>query len=36
MVATSRPGDGEVGSRSEFARQPNEILDRVRATLDSY
>jgi UbiD family decarboxylase len=36
MIATSRPGDGEAGTRSEFARQPSEVLDRVRAALESY
>jgi 2,5-furandicarboxylate decarboxylase 1 len=36
MVATTRPGDGEVGSRSEFARPPSEILERVRRDLAQY
>jgi len=36
MVATTRPGDGEAGTRSEFARQPKDVIDRVRSNLDSY
>jgi hypothetical protein len=36
MVATTRPGDGEAGTRSEFARQPRDVIDRVRAALDNY
>jgi UbiD family decarboxylase len=36
MVATTRPGDGEVGSRSEFARPPFDILERIRRDLDQY
>ena len=36
MVATTRPGDGEVGSRSEFARPPSDVLERVRRELDQY
>ena len=36
MIATTRPGDGEQGSRSEFARAPEEILARVRAELAEY
>jgi 2,5-furandicarboxylate decarboxylase 1 len=36
LVATTRPGDGAAGSRSEFARQPAEVLDRVRRTLGEY
>ena len=36
MVATTRPGDGEPGSRSEFSRPPAEILARVRRDLASY
>jgi 2,5-furandicarboxylate decarboxylase 1 len=36
MVATTRPGDGEVGSRSEFAKAPSTILDRVQRDIDRY
>ena len=36
MVATTRPGDGAIGSRSELARQPADILARVQAELDQY
>jgi 2,5-furandicarboxylate decarboxylase 1 len=36
MVATTRPGDGAPGSRSELARQPADVLGRVRAELDRY
>ena len=36
MVATTRPGDGEPGSRSEAARPPRDVLDRVRGELDRY
>ena len=36
MVATTRPGDGEPGSPSEFARPPGEILERIRRDLDLY
>lgn len=36
MVATTRPGDGASGSRSEFARQPQEVFDRIRRELESY
>lgn len=36
MVATTRPGDGLAESRSEFARPPQDVLDRVRDELDLY
>ncbi|MSP82214.1 MAG: UbiD family decarboxylase [Alphaproteobacteria bacterium] len=36
MVATTRPGDGEPHGRSEFARPPRDILDRVTRDLASY
>jgi hypothetical protein len=36
MVATTRPGDGAPGTRSEFARPPAAILDAVRRNLGSY
>jgi 2,5-furandicarboxylate decarboxylase 1 len=36
MIATARPGDGLAESRSEFARPPREVLDRVRDKLDLY
>jgi 2,5-furandicarboxylate decarboxylase 1 len=36
MVATRRPGDGEANSRSEFARPPAEVYERVRRELEQY
>jgi 2,5-furandicarboxylate decarboxylase 1 len=36
MIATTRPGDGEPLSRSEFVRAPKGILDRVAAELEQY
>ncbi len=36
MVATTRPGDGAAGSRSELARPPLDILERVRGELDQF
>lgn len=36
MVATTRPGDGEPGGRSEFARPPREVYDRIRRDLELY
>jgi 2,5-furandicarboxylate decarboxylase 1 len=36
MVATTRPGDGEPGSVSEFALPPSDVRERVRRELDSY
>jgi 2,5-furandicarboxylate decarboxylase 1 len=36
MVATTRPGDGLAESRSEFARPPQDVLDRVRDEFDLY
>jgi UbiD family decarboxylase len=36
MIATTRPGDGSAGSRSEFARPPLDVLERVRRELDQY
>ncbi|WP_307437638.1 UbiD family decarboxylase [Labrys monachus] len=36
LVACTRPGDGERGSRSEFATAPAEVLARVRAQLGDY
>jgi 2,5-furandicarboxylate decarboxylase 1 len=36
MIATTRPGDGEPLTRSEFARPPKAVLDRIRAELDEY
>lgn len=36
MIATTRPGDGEPGSRSEFARPPQQNYDRIRQTLHLY
>jgi hypothetical protein len=36
MIATTRPGDGSAGSRSEFARPPADVLERVRRDLDQF
>ena len=36
MIATTRPGDGSTDSRSELARPPREIFDRVRAEIEKY
>jgi UbiD family decarboxylase len=36
MVAATRPGDGAPGTRSEFARSPNAVLERVRRNLSTY
>lgn len=36
MVATTRPGDGEPGGRSEFVRPPADIYQRVRQNLADY
>jgi UbiD family decarboxylase len=36
MIATTRPGDGAAGSRSELARPPLEVLERVRGELDRF
>jgi 2,5-furandicarboxylate decarboxylase 1 len=36
MIATTRPGDGSPGSRSEFARPSLDVLERVRRELDQY
>lgn len=36
MIATTRPGDGLTDSRSEFARLPLEIVERVQGELDQY
>lgn len=36
MIATTRPGDGEAGGRSEFASPPQDVLDRVKANLRLY
>jgi UbiD family decarboxylase len=36
MIATMRPGDGAAGSRSELARPPRDVLERVRRELDQY
>jgi UbiD family decarboxylase len=36
LVACTRPGDGERGGRSEFARVPAEILAQVQARLADY
>lgn len=36
LVATTRPGDGDPGSRSELARPPSDVLERVRRHIDNY
>jgi UbiD family decarboxylase len=36
MIATTRPGDGASGSRSEWAKPPGAILESVRRDLDRY
>jgi 2,5-furandicarboxylate decarboxylase 1 len=36
MIATTRPGDGASGSRSEWAKPPVAILESVRRELDRY
>jgi 3-polyprenyl-4-hydroxybenzoate decarboxylase len=36
MIAATRPGDGSPDSRSEFARPPRDIFERVRGELDQY
>lgn len=36
MVATTRPGDGEAGGRSEFAAPPRDVYDRIRRELERY
>ena len=36
MIAATRPGDGSPDSRSEFARPPRDIFERVRGKLDEY
>jgi UbiD family decarboxylase len=36
MVAATRPGDGTVNSRSEFALPPKDVMDRVRAMIADY
>lgn len=36
MIATTRPGDGAAGSRSEFARAPEAVLERIRREIGSY
>jgi len=36
MVAATRPGDGAPGTRSEFARAPDDVVERIRRELDGY
>jgi 3-polyprenyl-4-hydroxybenzoate decarboxylase len=36
MIATTRPDDGAAGSRSEFARAPSAIFDRVQREIHRY
>jgi UbiD family decarboxylase len=36
MIATTRPGDGAAGSRSEFARPPLDVLERMQGELDQF
>ncbi|AYG62498.1 UbiD family decarboxylase [Rhizobium jaguaris] len=36
MIATTRPGDGEPGGRSEFVMPPSDVFERVRQNLHLY
>jgi UbiD family decarboxylase len=36
MIATTRPGDGTPGSRSETAKPPIAVLERIKSELDRY
>jgi UbiD family decarboxylase len=36
MIATTRPGDGTPGSRSETAKPPIAVLQRIKSELDRY
>jgi 2,5-furandicarboxylate decarboxylase 1 len=36
MIATTRPGDGTPGSRSESAKPPIAVLERIKSDLDRY
>jgi UbiD family decarboxylase len=36
MIATTRPGDGEPGGRSEFVRPPAQVHERIRRDLELY
>ncbi len=36
IIATTRPGDGERNSQSEFARAPNDVIEAVRSRIGSY
>ncbi|MHC5305788.1 UbiD family decarboxylase [Bartonella sp. LJL80] len=36
LVATTRPGDGADGGRSEFVRPPMDVFNRIRDTIDQY
>jgi UbiD family decarboxylase len=36
IIATTRPGDGERNSRSEFARAPSDVIETVRSRIGSY
>lgn len=36
MIATTRPGDGEPGGRSEFVTPPSDVFERVRQNLHLY
>ncbi len=36
MVATTRPGDGQPGTRSEYAKAPSDIVDRLKSQIKSY
>ncbi len=36
MIAATRPGDGEAGSRSIYALPPENIVSRIRRTIDDY
>ncbi|ENN86008.1 Putative 3-octaprenyl-4-hydroxybenzoate carboxy-lyase [Rhizobium freirei PRF 81] len=36
MIATTRPGDGEPGGRSEFVMPPRDVFERIRQNLHLY
>jgi hypothetical protein len=36
MIATTRPGDGEPLSRSEFVSAPKDVLARIASELEQY
>jgi UbiD family decarboxylase len=36
IIATTRPGDGERNSRSEFVKAPNDVIEAVKSRIESY